>query len=87
MYGGIFATVYKKSNICADCTVVVLKIVVGYKCMGNESKIDTDMTIGYRVVGDSDVGYAIICLMWYSYASRGIVDDEVVMDVCVVGMY
>ena len=55
--------------------------------MSNKSKIDTDMTIGYRVVGDSDVGYAIICLMWYSNASMGIVDDEVVINVCMVGIY
>ena len=86
VYGGVFAAVDKESYLGVDRTEVVIKMVVAYIGMCNELKVDSYMAIGYVVVGDSGVGYAIVGMTWYSYPCLDVLDDLVVVDGGVIGI-
>ena len=87
VYGCVFATVNEESNLGVDRTEVMIKMIVSNKSMCNELKVDSYMAIGYVVVGDSGVGYAIVGMKWYSYPCFVILDDLVVVDVGVICVY
>lgn len=70
-----------------NTTVVVGDGVVVYECVCTELKVDTDVVVCDGVVGDGGVMDSVVSVKGDAYTGLGVVDDDVMVDICVVGVY